>query len=144
MLENNLMSHTLEYLENNYWSKPDAFPTALTEKIFNLRKKKLKDYNTEDIRLMIDQKEGLIYLVPMGLKILEQDILAEGLYYPGDLLISLLDLDYEYWRENQKNMQYFAKILNDYLITIEESNEIADEDLKSEIFNKSLTFLGRV
>ncbi len=46
---------------------------------------------------MIGQSIGLEYLVPIALNKLEVDCLAEGDFYPGDLLVSVLSIRSDYW-----------------------------------------------
>jgi hypothetical protein len=50
----------------------------------------LDDFTVEDLRIMIGQKIGLLHLLPLAIKILKHDPLAEGDYYPGDLLTSVI------------------------------------------------------
>ena len=49
---------------------------------------------------MIGQNIGLSYLVPLALEYLEKDPLAEGDFYPGDLLASVLRADARFWRDH--------------------------------------------
>ena len=46
---------------------------------------------------MIGQRFGLTWLVPLALEILEQDPLACGDLYPGDLLGRVLSVGPEFW-----------------------------------------------
>ena len=49
---------------------------------------------------MIGQNIGLVYLVPLALNELRKCPLAEGDYYPGDLLNMVLRTDPQTWREH--------------------------------------------
>ncbi len=49
---------------------------------------------------MIGQNIGLKFLVPLALKYLHARPLAEGDFYPGDLLVSLLRAEVVFWKEN--------------------------------------------
>jgi hypothetical protein len=80
---------TLENLENEYWGKPN-FESHLVKKCHELRKKPIRDFSIENLRLMIGQKIGLNYLMPLALKELEENILAEGDLYEGDLLSNVV------------------------------------------------------
>ena len=44
----------------------------------------------EDLRIMIGQEIGLDYLIPVAVAELEREPLAEGDYYPGDLLANVI------------------------------------------------------
>jgi len=46
---------------------------------------------------MIGQKIGLFFLVPLALEAVERDPMAEGDYYPGDLLSNLLAVPDDFW-----------------------------------------------
>jgi hypothetical protein len=80
---------TLEQLEGQTWPEPD-FNSQLVETCHRLRTKPLDDFTVEDLRIMIGQKIGLLHLLPLAIKILKDDPLAEGDCYPGDLLTSVI------------------------------------------------------
>ena len=98
-MENSLLNMTLEEIENDYWHE-EVFPTALVEKCHLARKKKLKDLEAGDVRLLIGQNISLPYLVPLAAKWLENDILTDATFYPGDLLVSVLRVPGAFWKEN--------------------------------------------
>jgi hypothetical protein len=56
---------------------------------YQLRKKPIEDFTTEDLRIMIGQNIGLQFLMPKAVTVLEDNPLAEGDLYPGDLLTSV-------------------------------------------------------
>jgi len=96
--ENNWKSKTLENLEKDIWGDiPNK--TNLIERCYLLRKKRLMDFVTEDLRIMIGQNIGLKFLVPLAIETLSVNILAEGDFYPGDLLQAVLASDKYYWNE---------------------------------------------
>lgn len=49
---------------------------------------------------MIGQRIGLPTLVPIAVKVIEDDPLAEGDLFAGDLLTALLGLEREWWEAN--------------------------------------------
>ena len=118
---------SLEELENSNWNETN-FPTGLVTEIFYLRKKKLKDFDANDIRMMIGQNLGLEYLIPMALKILQKDILEDALFYPGDLLSAVLNSKKNYWDGNNSKKEE--------LVTLLEAN--SHEILSSTIINKEI------
>ena len=97
--ENNWMSKSLEALEKDYWPEPE-YPSKLVTTCHNLRKKPLSDFDIEDLRIMIGQNIGLKFLIPLAIQALQVNILAEGDYYEGDLLKSVLTSDKAYWQVN--------------------------------------------
>ena len=94
------LNKTIEQLEGKvYPVVTDS--TNLVLKITSLRKKRLSDFTIEDLRICIGQDEGLTYLVPLAIEQLKENILAEGDCYEGDLLISVLRLDKNFWLANK-------------------------------------------
>lgn len=96
--ESNWKFKTLENLEKDYWVEPNG-DSYLIKTCHQLRKKPLQDFKTEDLRIMISQEIGLKYLIPLAFETLKEDIFAEGDYYEGDLLKSVLTSDREFWRK---------------------------------------------
>ena len=90
----------LEQIENDYWGEP-GYPSYLVTTCHALRKKPLKDFTVEDLRILIGQNLSLDILLPLAVEKLKQNILAEGHMYPGDLLQMVLDSDHTYWQKNQ-------------------------------------------
>lgn len=92
---------TLEQLEKDYWGEPGCNSHLVTE-CYRLRKIPLKDFTTEDLRIMLGQKFSVKYLLPLAVDVLEADPLAEGDFYPGDLLNSVLMLPAGEWMIHEK------------------------------------------
>lgn len=124
---NQNINKSIEELENDYWKSPLYFPTELVKQIFLLRKKKIISLTSNEIRLLVSQNVGLKYLVPISLKILERNILEESLYFPGDLLISVLRINNTYWNENIQIKKLFVNLIINKLSDIKMSFEETDE-----------------
>jgi len=93
---------TLRGLEGVVRQLPNENISTLVKRCIELREKKLVDFDIEDLRLMIGQKEGLQYLIPLALNALIENPFAEGDYYEGDLLESLLKAPYAFWQDHQE------------------------------------------
>ena len=52
-------SSTIEKLENDYWGNPPKDSSRLITSCFELRRKKLLDFELSDFRLLIGQNIGL-------------------------------------------------------------------------------------
>ena len=89
-------SKSLQELDGQDWGEPN-FHSHLVETLHRLRRKPLKDFSIEDLRICILQNIGLPYLMPLAIEWLEQNPLAEGDYYPGDLLVAVLRIDGSFW-----------------------------------------------
>lgn len=87
---------SIENLENNYWPSFDG-DSRLIKRTKELRRKPLNKFEIEDLRIMISQNIGLEYVIPLALEQLEKNILAEGDYYKGDLLIAVVNSSPQFW-----------------------------------------------
>jgi hypothetical protein len=113
---------TLEQLENEVWGEP-GFPSKLVVTIHELRKKPLKDFTIEDLRITIGQSFSLEYLVPFAIEKLQENILAEGDLYDGDLLSSVLAADVAYWQKNKKEWQLIVELFENKKHLLESSDQ---------------------
>ena len=102
------LNKTLEQLERDIWDDTDSDISNLVQTCHALRKKPLKDFEIEDLRIMIGQRISLELLIPVALVELTKNLNAEGDMYPGDLLSSVLTSDKDYW---QKNKDMWDKVL---------------------------------
>lgn len=93
------LSKSLQELENCDWGEP-MYDSHLVATCHKLRRVPLKLFNTENLRIMIGQNIGLKFLVPLALKHLQAHPLAQGDFYPGDLLVSLLRVETLFWSQN--------------------------------------------
>jgi hypothetical protein len=126
------LNMTLEQLENDYWQEP-SYDSFLVKTCHLLRKKQLKDFDTEELRIMIGQNFSLNYLIPIALNILNNNLLAEGDYYIGDLLVSVLKSDSKYWKSNENDWTNLDKLMSNKFGMFTSSD--LDESTKSEILN---------
>lgn len=90
------MRESLEELEAADWGEP-TYDSHLVTKVHRLRRKPLAEFTVEDLRIMIGQKVGLAFLVPLAIERLELEPLVAGDYYPGDLLQSVLRINRAFW-----------------------------------------------
>jgi CDI immunity proteins len=102
---------SLQELERDDWGEPthDSF---LVKACHDLRRKPLIEFTVEDLRLMIGQAIGLAYLVPIALDRLEEEPLAEGDLYPGDLLTTVLKIAETFWAGNPESFDRARRIIS--------------------------------
>lgn len=125
-MENNWKQSTIEKLENDYW-KENFNVSHLISTCQDLRKKPLYEFEIEDCRVMIGQDIGLVYLIPIAIEFLEKNILAEGDFFEGDLLLYVLKSDKNYWLNNVNDWNkvlYLFKKNKERLISFETTKEI--------------------
>jgi hypothetical protein len=87
---------TLDELDPPAWGEPEG-DSHLVTTCHALRRKPLVDFSIEDLRIMIGQGIGLRWLLPLALEALEAEPLAEGDFYPGDLLAAVLRVEPGVW-----------------------------------------------
>lgn len=127
------LNRTLEQLENDYWGEP-SYDSQLVKTCHILRKKPLKYFKTEDFRILIGQNISLNYLIPLALEVLKKDLLAEGDYYSGDLLLSVLKSDIKFWINNLDKWTTLRDLIArniDIIKTCDNSEEIKNNILES-------------
>ncbi|MDQ3290810.1 MAG: contact-dependent growth inhibition system immunity protein [Bacteroidota bacterium] len=112
---------TLEQLEESYSEKTN-FNSYLVNNISALRKKPLAEFGIEDLRIMINQGIGLNYLIPIAVERLQENLFAEGDYYPGDLLNTVLKVKEDYWKKNRNLWVEVKQLYNKNYPEIENDN----------------------
>lgn len=120
MAEKKFQLQTLEMLEGNVW--PNAnFESHLVTRCHELRKVPINNLTTEDLRLLIGQQIGLNFILDIAIEKLEGNILAEGDFFPGDLLQNVLSIDRDFWVDNKKKWEKMRSLLEQNDNTINES-----------------------
>lgn len=104
---------TLQELERQDWGEP-PFPSSLVRTCHALRRKPLRDFTVEDLRIMIGQNISLNYLMPLAIEHLQRDPLAAGDFYPGDLLATVLRVTSGFWQV-QPRLRQAVQDLVDHL-----------------------------
>jgi len=120
-----MRNKSIEQLENVYWKDEIEFPSNLVINCHKYRKIPIKDLTTEQLRLLISQKIGIEYLTELALEKLEENALAEGDIYEGDLLVAVSRIPAEFWTEKPEEFQKLERLV--------ESNS---EELKNEMGEK--------
>jgi hypothetical protein len=90
-------------LNDLYGWKPlePPYPTQLVGSCEKACATPLKDLSASQIRLLVSQKTGLEWLVPLALEILRDNPLIDATNYPGDLLQACLSVDQEFWSKHE-------------------------------------------
>jgi len=104
-------SLSLEQIENSYWGDAPADASRLVTTAHALRRKPISALDVEDLRLLLGQQEGVEVLTPLALTKLEDNPLAEGDYYPGDLLESVLKNPQSYWHKHPDQRARLQRVI---------------------------------
>ena len=91
----------LEELERDRdrWPAPRAGASRLAVTVHALRRRPVGELSAEDLRLMIGQDVGLAHLLPLAVEIPQDDPMAQGDLYEGDLLSAVLSRKSAAWNE---------------------------------------------
>lgn len=117
---------TIEQLERDVWPDPGQDATSLVRRCTELRRKPLAEFTVEDLRIMLGQEIGVPALLPLAVQVLLRDPLAEGDYYPGDLLANVLRLPDSAWA----SLRAERKRLGTVLAELVAGPPFSDPDLK--------------
>ena len=90
------ISKNLDELENTDWGDP-TYNSFLVRECHRLRKISLQDFTPGNLRIMLGQSISPEYLLPLAINVLQRTPLVEGDYYPGDLLINVLRISWDFW-----------------------------------------------
>ncbi len=126
MMEDKAYYKSLRDIEGRDLPFP-LYQSYLCDICSRLWKTPLEDFTIEDIRVMLSQKLGLSVLVPMAIKIIENNPLAQGDFYPGDLLITLLTTCDNYISIDNTLQERIKSVVNRAIFLIDQK-EIIDDD----------------
>jgi hypothetical protein len=132
-MEGFILNQSIEELENSIWEDGD-FPTGLVEKCFYARKKKLKDLDSNEIRLLLTQKISLKYTAPLAISFLGKNIFLDAGLYEGDLLLSVLNLPPLFWKDNTYLWEECLRLLDGKESYIKDFPDLP-ETIKENIIN---------
>jgi hypothetical protein len=90
----------------------------------------LAEFTVEDLRVMLGQEIAVPVLLSRAAQVLLRDPLAEGNYYPGDLLSNVMRLPDAAWSNLRAERKRLAAVLADLLTT---SALDVDPKLRNEI-----------
>lgn len=121
-------------MENIVWAPLPEDASGLVRKCHELRKKDLDSLSIEEFRILINQNIALEILIPLAIDKLSENIFAEGDFYEGDLLKSVLTSEEAFWVAypdmKQKVITLFRQ-QSDRLIELDVTEEIKDSLLKA-------------
>jgi hypothetical protein len=101
---------SLQELEGKDWGEP-TYDSHLVVECHRLRRVPLREFTAENLRIMIGQQIGLLWLVPLALGLLERDPFAEGDFYKGDLLAAVLRVDASFWQNHPRLRQRTIEVM---------------------------------
>jgi hypothetical protein len=133
---------TLTELEKYDWGLAPDQNSYVERLSYDLRHKPLGEMTAEDLRLLIGQGIGLIYLVPRAVALLQHDLLINGMHYPGDLLINMLRLPPSYLHQNPDAKEQIRELCKRVPYAMQGLDEI-DKRCFKEAFEEALSMFTR-
>jgi hypothetical protein len=103
---------SLQELEGRDWGEP-TYQSSLVQTLHRLRRNPTNDFSVEDLCICILQGVGLPYLMPLAVVRLAQNPIAEGDYYPGDLLCAVLRVEASFWSQHPMMQRQVHQLLLD-------------------------------
>ena len=123
------LDKTLTEIEGHDWGEP-TFPSYLVVTCHRLRHKPLRSFTIEDLRILVNQSFSLDVLYPLALQALEQEPLAGGDFYDGDLLMAALTVNAQWLSEHPVEESRVLEVYRrarDLLIDDERETDTFDE-----------------
>ncbi|MGW7532409.1 contact-dependent growth inhibition system immunity protein [Amycolatopsis sp. NPDC054798] len=124
---------TLEEIEGESWGDAPEDESYLVRTVHRLRRKPLGQLTVEDLRILLGQNVGTEHILPLGLRKLEKDPLAEGDYYPGDLLVAAMKLPVESWAKHPDWENRMGRVVSQVEATDPATNPDVDDQLLGKI-----------
>lgn len=106
------MNKSIEQLENDYWGDLTEYPSGLVKNCYEYRKIPISMLSIEQIRTLISQDIGIEQIIGLTIEKLENDVLAEGDFYPGDLLVATSKIKDKFWKMNPSKLKKIEEIVN--------------------------------
>lgn len=126
-------SWTIESIEQDYWGDKPPYDSHLVTTVYKLRKKNIEEFTPEDFRIVIGQNFSLPILIPKAIDVLENDILAEGDFYPGDLLNNVLTITPKFWIDYPELKMKLKNLFAKNQQRIKHSADLSDKE-KNKLF----------
>jgi hypothetical protein len=128
---------SIEELEGHFEEVPPEDSTGLVKRCHAAQKKLIRDLEIEDMRLLLGQNIGARYILPKAVKSLLSNPLAEGHYYPGDLLNAVAKVKNDAWADHPTLKTEFQCFLRKRVLDAKDPklSDAIDQDLKTTIQN---------
>lgn len=133
-----MTSKTLAALEGRPLDWPDdgSYLVGTCQRLWDVP---IEELEVEDLRILIGQGLGLRHLMPRALEVLQADPLAQGDFYPGDLLSAVLRSAPSFWAGNPALACRVVALAQIALARMNKKFRKKNDDIRHQIFEE----LGR-
>ena len=125
-MPNNRETKTINQLLGVSSDEKPTYNSYLVKRCTELFDVPISKFEVEDYRILISQVIALKYIVLPAFDILSDNLFAEGDYYEGDLLKSILTIDESFWKKNPIFKEELKQICLQKFDTIE-TLDLSDE-----------------
>lgn len=129
------ISKSIEQLENDIRQLCSEYPSEVIRKSIEYRKIPIQYLTIEQLRFLLVQNMGVKFLITRVIHKLQNNILAEGDLYKGDLLCSIANISKKYWLN-------FKSELNTLIILVKTSKSTLKKELGEKEYSKILEKLN--
>ena len=91
------LGRTLDELDPPSWPSPAADATPLVRRVHELRRVPLSGLAPADLRMLLTQRVGLPYVLPLAVRLLLEQPLLDAYFYEGDLLLAAVGAPTSAW-----------------------------------------------
>lgn len=126
----NDLSKSIEELEDSYW-QDCGLDTYVVRTGQAARKKPLSQLTNEEVRLLIGQRIGLKYVIPLAVSIVSAEPFIEVTFYEGDLLGELLQLSEADWKDDPEELESFMAVVRENISAIRTREYVKDRFIGS-------------
>jgi hypothetical protein len=134
-------SKSLQELEGQDWGDP-TYNSHLVTECHRLRRVPLQDFSAGNLRIMMGQQIGLPYLIPLAIECLRDDPLLEAEFYCGDLLVSTLKVDPQFWLAYSEYYPLVQKIASQAILSLPSLDETDRKFSEDALRNAYSIFVG--
>jgi CDI immunity proteins len=131
-----MRSRSISELEKSDWPKPGPKTPSVFVRCYELRQKPLSQLTVRDMRVLIGQDIGLVYLLPMALCEIEKDPLQEAEHFKGDLLAVVLRASSDFYGRHPDLRVRVENALRNLPLAME-SLDFVDFDTASEALEEA-------
>lgn len=103
---------SIEQLEGDYWPEVGTEVSGLIRRCHAYRKVPITALSNEQLRTLISQNIGTEFIISIILERLEENPLAEGDLYEGDLLVATARIAKETWAINPLLLNRFLNVFS--------------------------------
>jgi hypothetical protein len=130
-------TRSIAELEGIEWAISEVDAGPMHRRCMRLRKIPISSLSPGDLRVLIGQDIGLVFLMPLAIEMLERSPLMEAEYFNGDLLCVVLGVEAGFYRKHPSMTARVKKLLDFVPSELEKLDQI-NFDTASEALDEAI------